>query len=128
MRQTASADEAIMGEARAHAARVSPGTARVDQIEAGCRWLRLERASTAARLWLRPVRQALRENLAMAGTHDEILARYARPGETVQTLGRLTHGPEMGAGPGGALPPDRVADQVPALRHLRQHLDATRDG
>ena len=127
MRQTASADEASMGEARAHAARVSPGTARVDQIEAGCRWLRLERASTAARLWLRPVRQALRENLAMAGTHDEILARYARPGETVQTLGRLTHW----AGHGGlaqVLPSQRVAGLVPALRHLRQHLDATRDG
>jgi hypothetical protein len=69
------------------------GNARADQIEAGRRWLRLNLAATGAGLALRPVSQALQEYEAVRPIRDEIHARFAAPGETVQMLGLLGYAP-----------------------------------
>lgn len=63
------------------------GNSRVEQIAAGRRWLRLNLAATGAGLALRPVSQALQEYPEMKSHYDEIHARFAPKGETVQMLG-----------------------------------------
>ncbi len=68
------------------------GNSRLDQFEAGRRWLRLNLATTGAGLALRPVSQALQEYPEMKPHYDEIHARYAPDGATVQMLGLLGYG------------------------------------
>ncbi len=68
------------------------GNSRLDQIEAGRRWLRLNLATTGAGLALRPVSQALQEYPEMKSLYDEIHAIFAPRGETVQMLGLLGYG------------------------------------
>ena len=65
------------------------GNTRIDQIEAGANWLRLNLAATGAGLALRPVSQALQEYPEVAGPYAAIHAEFARPQETVQMLGLL---------------------------------------
>ncbi|MEM9342494.1 MAG: twin-arginine translocation pathway signal protein [Pseudomonadota bacterium] len=69
------------------------GNTRRDQIEAGRRWLRLNLATTAAGMALRPVSQALQEYPEMADIYKAIHAELAAPGETVQMLGLLGYAP-----------------------------------
>ncbi len=71
----------------------TPGNARADQIAAGRAWLRANLAATALGLGLHPVSQCLQEFPEMAGPRAEAHARLADPGETVQMLGRVGHGP-----------------------------------
>ena len=66
---------------------------RIDQIEAGRRWLRLNLTTTALGLSLHPVSQALQEYPEMSGVLTKIHDLLAEGGETVQMLGRLGHGP-----------------------------------
>ncbi len=68
------------------------GNSRPDQIEAGRKWLRLNLAATGAGLALRPVSQALQEYPEMKSHYEEIHARFAPNGETVQMLGLLGYG------------------------------------
>jgi hypothetical protein len=75
------------------------GNARADQIAAGRRWLRLNLATTALGLALHPVSQALQEFPEMAPHYAEAHRRLARPGETVQMLGRLGYGPVVPRSP-----------------------------
>ncbi|WP_223428710.1 hypothetical protein [Tateyamaria pelophila] len=65
------------------------GNARVDQIEAGAAWLRLNLAATGVGLALRPVSQALQEYPEVAGPYAAIHEGFAGPQETVQMLGLL---------------------------------------
>lgn len=67
---------------------------REDQIEAGRRWLRLNLTTTALGLALHPVSQCLQEYPEMAAHHQTAHEMLAKPGETVQMLGRLGYGPE----------------------------------
>ena len=71
----------------------SQGNGRAEQIEAGRRWLRLNLATTGLGLSLHPVSQCLQEYPEMAAHHAAAHAMLAAPGETVQMLGRLGHGP-----------------------------------
>ena len=77
----------------AYAVITSPGNSRLDQIEAGRRWLRLNLATTSMGLALHPVSQALQEYAEMAPHYQRVHAMLAEPGHTVQMLGRLGYGP-----------------------------------
>lgn len=94
-RQTYESYRSTMARTPAHVVQVSDGNTRRDQIEAGARWLRLNLATTALGLSLHPVSQALQEYPEMAGPYARIHALYARPGQTVQMLGRLGYGPAV---------------------------------
>ena len=75
------------------------GNTRLDQIEAGRRWLRLNLTTTALGLSLHPVSQALQEYPEMAQHYASAHEMLASPGETVQMLGRLGYGPEIPVSP-----------------------------
>lgn len=83
----------MLAETQAYAVLTSAGNARADQIDAGRRWLRLNLATTALGMTLHPVSQCLQEFPEMAGPHARAHALLARPGETVQMLGRIGYGP-----------------------------------
>ncbi len=68
------------------------GNDRIQQIEAGRRWLRLNLATTGAGLALRPVSQALQEYAEVKKQFDEIHDKFANEGETLQMLGLLGYG------------------------------------
>lgn len=70
----------------------TPTNSRLEQIAAGRQWLRLNLAATGAGLAMRPVSQALQEYPEMKPHYDEIHARFAPGGETVQMLGLLGYG------------------------------------
>ena len=87
--------EAMLSATPAYAVITTAGNSRLDQIDAGRRWLRLNLAATGLGLGLHPVSQALQEYPEMAtefGLAHEILAA---DGETVQMLGRLGYGPDV---------------------------------
>ena len=71
----------------------TPGNTREDQIEAGRRWLRLNLTTTKLGLALHPVSQCLQEYPEMADHYAAAHDMLAKPGETVQMLGRLGNGP-----------------------------------
>ena len=77
----------------------TPGNSRLDQIEAGRRWLRLNLTTTALGLALHPVSQALQEYPEMAEHYAAAHDLLAEPGETVQMLGRLGYGPKTARTP-----------------------------
>lgn len=79
----------------AYAALVSAGNTRADQIEAGRRWLRLNLKCAALGVALHPVSQCLQEYPEMADHYATAHKRLARPGQTVQMLGRLGYGPQV---------------------------------
>ena len=92
-RMTAEIYRTIMASTPAHVVQVSDGNSRRDQLEAGARWLRLNLATAARGLSLHPVSQALQEYPEMSGPYARIHELYAKPGQTVQMLGRLGYGP-----------------------------------
>lgn len=77
----------------------TPSNTRVDQIDAGRRWLRLNLMTTSMGLSLQPVSQALQEFEEMRPHYTKIHEMLATPGHTVQMLGRLGYGPETGPSP-----------------------------
>ncbi len=83
----------------AYAVLTTPGNARLDQIDAGRRWLRLNLTTTALGLALHPVSQALQEFPEMAAHYARAHDLLAGPGERVQMLGRLGYGPSVRESP-----------------------------
>lgn len=83
----------------AYAVITTPGNSRADQIEAGRRWLRLNLTTTAHGLALQPVSQLLQEYPEMAELYARTHKMLAEPGHTVQMLGRVGFGPEIGPSP-----------------------------
>jgi hypothetical protein len=83
----------MLAATSAYAIVTSAGNARTDQIEAGRRWLRLNLACTARGLALHPVSQCLQEYPEMAPHYAAAHRLLAKPGETVQMLGRVGYGP-----------------------------------
>lgn len=83
----------------AYIALTSARNTRTDQIEAGRRWLRLNLETTRLGLALHPVSQALQEFEEMAPHYAAAHEMLAKPGETVQMLGRLGFGPETPRSP-----------------------------
>ena len=83
----------------AYAVVKTQGNTRLDQIEAGRRWLRLNLATTALGLSLHPVSQALQEYEEVLPFRERVHAMLAQKGETVQMLGRLGYGPQVPPSP-----------------------------
>ncbi|MEW9920984.1 twin-arginine translocation pathway signal protein [Marimonas sp. MJW-29] len=78
----------------AYAVLTTAGNSRLDQIDAGRRWLRLNLTTTRMGLSLHPVSQALQEYPEMKNHYDAAHAMLASGGHTVQMLGRLGYGPQ----------------------------------
>jgi hypothetical protein len=85
--------------AMGHVWLVTPENDRASQLTVGEDWLRLHLAATATGLSLQPLSQALQEFPEMAGPYRDIHARLAPNGGTVQMLGRIGFGPEVGPSP-----------------------------
>ena len=83
----------------AFAVLTSKGNSRIDQIEIGARWLRLNLKTTELGLGLQPVSQALQEYPEMAEKYAAAHELLAADGETLQMLGRLGYGPEVAPAP-----------------------------
>lgn len=62
---------------------------RVDQINAGRDWLRVNLAATAQGLATQPLSQILQEYPEMATLYEDVHRRLAPEGHTIQMLGRL---------------------------------------
>lgn len=75
------------------------GNTRRDQLAAGAGWVRFNLAATARGLGVQPVSQTLQEYPEMTELHRRIHHELGRPGETVQMLGRLGHGPASAPSP-----------------------------
>ncbi|NNG04986.1 MAG: twin-arginine translocation pathway signal protein, partial [Inquilinus sp.] len=85
--------------AMGHIWMVSRTNTRVDQINTGRDWLRINLAATAEGLGTQPLSQALQEYPEMKLYYDRIHAMLARDGGTVQMLARLGYGAAIGPSP-----------------------------
>ncbi len=72
---------------------------RVDQIAAGRDWVRVNLAATALGVGVQPMSQALQEYPEMAAYYKAAHLHLAPEGGTVQMLGRLGYGPQVGHSP-----------------------------
>jgi hypothetical protein len=90
---------AAMMATPAYAVITTMGNTRIDQIEAGYSWMRLQLAATGLGLSMQPVSQALQEYPEMAAHYQRVHKMLARPGETLQMLGRLGYGPAIDPSP-----------------------------
>ncbi len=97
--QTMDGFRETMQSTHAYAVIRTPGNTREDQIAAGRRWLRLNLTTTKLGLALHPVSQCLQEYPEMAGHYASAHEMLAKPGETVQMMGRLGYGPETAVTP-----------------------------
>ncbi|MDJ0629407.1 MAG: twin-arginine translocation pathway signal protein [Rhodobacter sp.] len=97
--QTLDMLKTAMDATPAYAAIVTAGNTRGDQIAAGRDWLRLHLAATGQGLAMQPVSQALQEYPEMAELYAKVHGMLAKPGETVQMLGRIGYGPKVGPAP-----------------------------
>jgi len=78
---------------------VTPTNTREDQIRAGMDWVRINLAATELGIGMQPLSQALQEYPEMAGLYDDIHARLAPDGGTVQMWARVGYGPDILATP-----------------------------
>lgn len=85
--------------AMAHVWMVTDGNSRADQIAAGADWLRANLAATEQGLGFQPLSQALQEYPEMAAIYQNVHARLAPEGGTVQMLVRLGYGPDIPVSP-----------------------------
>jgi hypothetical protein len=77
----------------------TPGNSRPEQLAAGADWLRLNLAVTGEGLGMQPMSQALQEFPEMAEHYARAHGLLAPEGGTVQMLGRVGYGPEVGQSP-----------------------------
>jgi hypothetical protein len=85
--------------AMAHIWMVTNGNSREDQIAAGRDWVRLNLAATAQGVGFHPLSQALQEYPEMRDIYEQVHARFAPGGGTVQMLSRLGYGPAVPESP-----------------------------
>ncbi|MGB0505483.1 MAG: Acg family FMN-binding oxidoreductase [Pikeienuella sp.] len=97
--QALSMYEGVLYATPAYAVITTNGNSRLDQIDAGRRWMRLALSVTGQGLSLHPVSQALQEYPEMAEKYAQAHQMLAAPGETVQMLGRVGHGPKTPPAP-----------------------------
>jgi len=71
------------------------GNSRIDQIDAGRRWLRLNLQTTALGLSLHPISQVLQEYPEMSEHYNKVHSLLAKPGHTLQMFARLGYGPSV---------------------------------
>ena len=72
---------------------------RIDQIDAGRRWLRLNLQTTALGLSLHPISQALQEYPEMSDHYNKVHSLLVKPGHTLQMFARLGYGPTVARTP-----------------------------
>lgn len=89
----------LMHATPAYAYLTSKGNTPKDQISVGRQWARLNLKTTEMGLSLHPVSQALQEYPEMAQQYRNIHDLLAKPGETVQMLGRLGYGQDVPPSP-----------------------------
>ena len=75
------------------------GNTRLDQIEAGRAWVRVNLAATGAKLAIHPMSQVLQEYEEMNGLYKTVHEEFAGDGETIQMLGRLGYTSAVGPSP-----------------------------
>ena len=85
--------------AMGHVWMVSDGNTRVDQINAGRDWLRVNLACAVEGLGFQPLSQALQEYPEMEAHYADTHARLAPEGGTVQMLARIGYGPDVPVSP-----------------------------
>lgn len=85
--------------AMGHLWQTTDGNTRLDQINAGRDWVRLNLAATAEGVAMQPLSQALQEYPEMAMHYQQIHQMLAQEGETVQMLCRLGYGVPIGPSP-----------------------------
>lgn len=88
-----------MDATQAYVTVVTPGNTRLDQIEAGRRWVRLHLTATQEGIAMQPLSQALQEYAEQADLYARIHELFAKPGETVQMLGRIGFAAPVGPSP-----------------------------
>lgn len=85
--------------AMAYVWQVTADNSRVSQIKTGQDWVRVHLAATVHGVGMQPMSQALQEFPEMSTLYDEVHNRLAPGGGTVQMLGRLGYGPQVGPAP-----------------------------
>lgn len=92
--------DAIINSAMAHLWLHTAGNSRIDQLNSGAAWLRVNMKATELGLGIHPLSQSLQEYVEMAPlyaeVHDKLLEN---PSGRIQMLGRLGYGPTMPPGP-----------------------------
>jgi hypothetical protein len=78
---------------------VTASNDRKAQLAAGAAYARLNLAATAQWLSMHPMSQSLQEYPEMAGPYAAIHTLLAQPGERVQMLARIGHGPQVDPAP-----------------------------
>ncbi len=96
--------EEIIGSAMAYVWITTPGNTRLDQLEAGRDWVRVNLAATKLDLGAQPLSQALQEYPEMADLFAELHRRLGAAdavseGARVQMRARLGYGPEVPPSP-----------------------------
>lgn len=85
--------------AMAHMWLVTPTNTRLDQINAGRDWMRVNLAATAAGIGMQPLSQALQEYPEMADHYARVHDMLAPDGGTIQMLCRLGYGIDIPRSP-----------------------------
>lgn len=75
--------------AMAHVWLVTPGNSRIDQINAGRDWVRINLATTQEGVGIQPLSQLLQEYEEMKTLYDQVHTMLAPEGGTLQMLARL---------------------------------------
>ncbi len=91
--QGVSATLAAINSAMGHIWLTTEGNSRIDQLNAGRDWVRINLAATGAGLGLHPLSQALQEYPEMQATRAALHSALGASDKTVQMLGRLGYAP-----------------------------------
>ena len=79
---------------------ITPGNSRLDQLEAGRRYVRANLRATALGVAMHPLSQALQEYNEVGGLFKRVhTVLGAKPGERVQMLARIGYGPQVEPAP-----------------------------
>ncbi len=90
----------ILGTAMGHVWIATPGNRRINQLNAGRAWVRLNLKATELGLGVHPLSQALQEYPEMAGRFDEMnLATGTGAGERLQMFARIGYGAAQSPAP-----------------------------
>ena len=91
--QGVSATLDAINSAMGHIWLTTEGNSRIDQLNAGRDWVRINLAATGAGLGLHPLSQALQEYPEMEATRTALHSALGASDKTVQMLGRLGYAP-----------------------------------
>jgi hypothetical protein len=91
---------AIIHTAMAHLWLTTDSNTRVDQLNAGAAWLRVNMKATELGVGIHPLSQSLQEYVEMEPLYAEVHEKLLETaGGRIQMLGRVGYGPTVGPGP-----------------------------